>query len=201
MRSWLARLNKSRAAPEERRRFPRALEEVRLNSRLEASPPPAPPFDPTPVKPESRRLLLVASSGGHWVQLARLSPAFAGHDALYVATARGALAPSGGRPVRVVMDAARDSPLRLMALTLQLLWILLRFRPDWVISTGAAPGLLALRLGKSLGSRTIWIDSLANCEELSLSGRLARPHADLCLTQWPHLASETQGPYFWGSVL
>ncbi|MEZ5165889.1 MAG: hypothetical protein R2695_05115 [Acidimicrobiales bacterium] len=31
----------------------------------------------------SRRVLAVAPSGGHWVQLRRLVPAFAGHDVVY----------------------------------------------------------------------------------------------------------------------
>jgi hypothetical protein len=68
-----------------------------------------------------------------------------------------------------------------------------------VVSTGAAPGYIAIRLGKLLGARTVWIDSVANVEELSLSGRMVSGRADLCLTQWPHLAS---GPVaYMGTVL
>jgi len=68
------------------------------------------------------------------------------------------------------------------------------------VTTGSAPGLLALRLARLLGMRTVWIDSVANVEELSLSGRKARRYADLWLTQWPHLAKE-QGPEYRGSLL
>ena len=77
--------------------------------------------------------------------------------------------------------------------------MLLRERPHVVISTGAAPGYLALRAGKLLGARTIWIDSVANVEELSLSGRMSSSVADLCLTQWPHLADGDVG--YAGAVL
>ena len=70
-----------------------------------------------------------------------------------------------------------------------------------VISTGAAPGLVALAVAKLLtGSRTVWIDSIANTKQLSLSGRLARPVADAWLVQWPHLA-RPGGPEYWGAVL
>ena len=58
-----------------------------------------------------------------------------------------------------------------------------------MISTGAAPGYLAIRGARLLRARTAWIDSVANVEEVSLSGRLASEQADLCLTQWPHLAA------------
>ena len=69
-----------------------------------------------------------------------------------------------------------------------------------VVTTGAAPGLVALALAKLFaGSRTVWIDSIANTERLSLSGRLARPVADAWLTQWPHLA-RPGGPEHWGAV-
>jgi hypothetical protein len=69
-----------------------------------------------------------------------------------------------------------------------------------VISTGAAPGLFGVAIGSLLGARTIWVDSIANGEELSLSGHRARRFADLWLTQWPHLASK-DGPFYRGSVL
>jgi len=68
------------------------------------------------------------------------------------------------------------------------------------VSTGAAPGYIAVRLGKLLGARTAWIDSVANVEEVSLSGRMVGRHADLWLTQWRHLAKD-DGPQYRGEVL
>jgi exopolysaccharide biosynthesis glucuronosyltransferase PssD len=73
-------------------------------------------------------------------------------------------------------------------------------RPDVVISTGAAPGFFAIRLGRLMRARTIWIDSVANIEKMSLSGELVCGKADLVLTQWPHLAREG-APLYKGSVL
>ena len=59
---------------------------------------------------------------------------------------------------------------------------------------------LALVIGRILGARTIWLDSIANIEELSGSGRMVRRFADLWLTQWPHLAGP-DGPEYAGAVL
>ena len=70
----------------------------------------------------------------------------------------------------------------------RILRVVLKERPNVIVSTGAAPGYLAIRFGKLLRARTVWIDSVANVEELSLSGKMASTTADLCLTQWPHLA-------------
>jgi hypothetical protein len=43
------------------------------------------------------------------------------------------------------------------------------------------------------------VDSIANAEELSLSGRKVRRFADLWLTQWPDLVREG-GPEYAGAV-
>ncbi|WP_208539075.1 glycosyltransferase family protein [Algihabitans albus] len=99
-----------------------------------------------------------------------------------------------------ISDANRWQKLRLLWALLKLFAILLRVRPHTIITTGAAPGYLALRLGRLMGARTAWVDSIANAEELSLSGRKAGNHADVWLTQWEDLAS-ARGPQYRGSVL
>lgn len=150
-------------------------------------------------RPRQQRILAVASSGGHWVQLRRLVPAFAGHDVVYVTTDPRHRAEVGEARLYSVRDANRREKLKLLRSALTLSFVLLRERPDVIVSTGAAPGYLALRLGRLVGARTVWVDSMANAEELSLSGRLASTKADLCLTQWPHLAT---GPVTYeGAVL
>jgi UDP-N-acetylglucosamine:LPS N-acetylglucosamine transferase len=147
------------------------------------------------------RILAVASAGGHWVQLARLSEAFADSDTLYVTTVAGETAPSGDRPVAKITDASRNEPWRIVLAIFQLALLMLRFRPEAVVTTGAAPGYVALRLAKLRGCRTVWLDSIANAEQISLSAKLARPYADLWLTQWEELSRKTPGLQCWGQVL
>jgi len=153
--------------------------------------------------------MAVASAGGHWVQLRRLCKAWERLDVVYVSTEKG-LADLVRRDASekhfnqtsftAVVDANLSEKLRLAVQALQIFLIILRHRPDVVITTGAAPGYFAIRIGKILGARTIWIDSMANAEELSTSGKRIAPYADLWLTQWEHL-SKPQGPSFLGSVL
>ncbi len=163
--------------------------------------------------PRTPRVLAIASSGGHWIQLRRLRPAWKGCEVAYVTTDSGyrheVEADEGvaGNPAPrfyVVTDANRWQRLRLLWQAVELVVILLRERPDVVISTGAAPGVVALRLGSWLGARTAWVDSMANSRELSLSGRLAGRFATLWLTQWEHLATPAspgaRAPRFEGRV-
>lgn len=147
-----------------------------------------------------KKILAIASGGGHWVQLMRMMPAFADHDVAFVSTLDDHRAQVGGRRFYTVLDANRWHKMRLARMAAKLLWIVLRERPDIVISTGAAPGYFGLRFAKFFGARTIWVDSIANAERMSLSGLHAGRFADLWLTQWKHLA-KPQGPLFKGSVI
>jgi UDP-N-acetylglucosamine:LPS N-acetylglucosamine transferase len=139
---------------------------------------------------DRQRVLAVASSGGHWVQLRRLAPVFEGQDVAYLTTDPGHRSEVGAARFYAVKDANRSGKLALLRCALQILSVVVRERPTVVISTGAAPGYLAIRCARLMGARTVWIDSVANVEELSLSGRMASAIADLCLTQWPHLAGD-----------
>ncbi|HYO07783.1 MAG TPA: hypothetical protein VER17_02320 [Tepidisphaeraceae bacterium] len=148
----------------------------------------------------ARRVLAVASGGGHWIQLSRLMPAFSECDVAYVTTLDSYREQVRGARFYVVRDANMRTKGRLLLMTAKLVAVMLRERPDVVISTGAAPGYVAVRLGKLLGARTIWVDSMANAEQLSVSGQRVGAHADLWLTQWPHLAAP-EGPHYEGAVL
>lgn len=145
-------------------------------------------------------VLAISSGGGHWVQLMRLRPALDGHDVTYVTVDPAYQDDVRGAKFRTVCDATRWNRLRLLYTGAQVLWILLRVRPQVVISTGAAPGFFAVRFGRLLGSRTVWVDSIANVEKVSMSGEIALRHVDLFLTQWEHLALP-QGPQFAGAVI
>ena len=146
------------------------------------------------------RILAIASGGGHWIQLLRLRPAFEGADVTCASVGRDAAASVQGHRYYQFPDANRDRKIALLAQIMRIAWIVLRLRPDVIVSTGASCGYVAIRVGRLLGAKTLFIDSIANAEKLSLSAELVNRHADLLLTQWPHLSS-TDGPKYHGSVL
>jgi hypothetical protein len=147
-----------------------------------------------------KKIVAVSSGGGHWVELLRLAPAFEGHDLALVTVSDAYRSEAPTTRFHTVRECTRWDTWRCGYTFLQLLWILLRERPDVVVSTGALPGYFALRLGRWLGAKTVWLDSIANVDELSMSGLKIGPYADLWLTQWRHL-SGPHGPYYRGAVL
>lgn len=164
--------------------------------------------------PKTLRVLAVASSGGHWVQLMRLRPAWQGCNVAYLTTnesygdaLRQDAQRNGLPPPRfhVTVSANRWQKLRLLRQLFDICRIVARERPAVIVSTGASPGYFAIRVGKVLGARAVWIDSIANAGEMSLAGLKAGRSADLWLSQWESVAQTTsvdgRRPQCWGAVL
>ena len=161
------------------------------------------------------KILAIASAGGHWVQLQRMRTAWDGCDVTYVTTQKGYQqfvvedAQKRGQPspsYYYIIDANMQQKFKLLIQLLHITLILLLKRPDVIISTGASLGFFALKIGKLFGARTIWVDSIANSEEMSLSGTKIETAADLWLTQWENLSGpENQRingkPGYKGSVI
>jgi len=148
---------------------------------------------------KDKRIVLAASAGGHWVQLLRLRPAFEDFQIDYISTLPFDEKELNGK-LHVVTDANMSEKLKAMKMALQVFWVLLKVRPKFIVTTGALPGLASIAIGRLIGAKTIFIDSIANAEKMSLSGKGAKYFAHVWLTQWPDLAV-TDGPDYWGKVL
>ena len=149
---------------------------------------------------KKKKVLAVASGGGHWVQLMRLKTAFQDADVVYMSTNSSFAIDVPGARLVTVPDANIWEKVAMVKMFAAVFFRVAMIRPDVVVTTGAAPGLSALMVGKLFGARTMWIDSIANSEQLSGSGKVARHFADVWLTQWEHLAADS-GPQYWGGVL
>lgn len=148
------------------------------------------------------RICLAASAGGHTSQLLKLANSWNGYETFYVTTTevvRDKLSRFGS--VYVVGECNRQYPMRVAKVLLRCIRIVLKERPDVVISTGAAAGCMLCLLGKMLGAKVIWIDSITNVERISLSGRMVRYIADLFLVQWPELAQKSKNVEYVGEVV
>jgi len=148
---------------------------------------------------EMQQILAVSSGGGHWEQLMIISDAFDGCPVTYATTIKS-LAERTGKTATIIHDCNRNQPIEGLKCLWETFSLVRKTKPRVVISTGAMPGLFAIFFGRLLGARTVWIDSVANCEQMSMSGKIAGKLADLCLTQWQHLETGN-GPHYLGSVL
>jgi UDP-N-acetylglucosamine:LPS N-acetylglucosamine transferase len=145
-------------------------------------------------------VLAISSSGGHWVELSRLVAAFDGLAVEFASTDPGRAADVPAGRFHILTDANKHTPWRLLVCALAVMKLVLGLRPRVVITTGAAPGFVAIAFGKLFGARTVWVETVGAVDRMTLSGRIAKPFADLYLVQWPHLV-KPDGPHFRGSLL
>lgn len=146
------------------------------------------------------RVMAVASGGGHWEQMMQLRETMEPHGVRFVTTEPDLLTKAGIAGGSILPDCNLDQPWRSFKCMVSAFALVLRTRPSVIISTGAAPGFFCLLAGRTVGARTVWIDSVANVERLSKSGAMAKWIAHEWLTQWEHLATP-DGPHYAGSVL
>ncbi|WP_404463368.1 oligosaccharide biosynthesis protein Alg14 [Vreelandella aquamarina] len=151
-------------------------------------------------------ILLVGSFGGHFIQLKRLYGQLAQEVEQCSASFSFASTEQGlsveGVPAYCCPNIHRGSGIKaLLSALRQSYGVLKAAKPDVVISTGALPGLLLCFLAKVTGKKAVWVDSMANYQQLSFSGKIARFFCDVCLTQWEHLAANDKRVSYWGKVL
>lgn len=146
------------------------------------------------------KLLALASGGGHWVQLLRLRPAFDEFEVVYVSMFESYAQQLGGARLHIVPDASRFDIKSFAPVFAKAVAVLIKERPAAIVTTGSAPMLAFVLLGRMVGARTLWVDSIANSERMSSSGRLARKIAHKVISQWPEVAAR-EGVECWGSVI
>jgi UDP-N-acetylglucosamine:LPS N-acetylglucosamine transferase len=135
------------------------------------------------------KVLAVASGGGHVVELLRLQPAFEDHELIYMSTHESFASAFAGSHYVVVPDLSRWNAFRIPFVMLKMYRKIAALRPDVVITTGAAPGVLALFIGWLMGMKTIWVEASCHTEKVSVSGKICALFADRIYTQWPQLAT------------
>ena len=83
-----------------------------------------------------------------------------------------------------------------------LAWRLLRRRrPDVILSTGAGIAVPFFLIGKLLGIRLIYVESVTRTETISLSGRLIYPLTNRFFVQWPGAEKRLRRAEYAGGIL
>lgn len=132
----------------------------------------------------------VASSGGHWEELMCIKSIADEHDTVFVTEEGGQARDSSLENIYLLPQTNRRQTyflwrfLKLMASARK---IMLREKPDFVVTTGALIAFPFCLYAKWMGAKVIYIESFARVDDRSLTGRLVYPMADLFLVQWESL--------------
>jgi UDP-N-acetylglucosamine--N-acetylmuramyl-(pentapeptide) pyrophosphoryl-undecaprenol N-acetylglucosamine transferase len=145
------------------------------------------------------RVCLAASGGGHLRQLLDLQPFWSAHDYFFV-TEDTALGQSlrDSHPTHFVPhfglgQARLGAPLKMLASATANVFktgaLMLRMRPDLVVSTGAGAVFFTVLWARLLGAHVVVIESFARFQRPSVFGRMTRPLADDFVVQSAALAA------------
>ena len=145
----------------------------------------------------------VASSGGHWEELMCIRSIAQEHDTVYVTEEGGQARDSSLEPVYLVPQINRrqkDFAWRFLKLLISAGKIMLREKPDFVVTTGALIAFPFCLYGKLLGAKVIYIESFARVTDGNRTGRLIYKFADLFIYQWEQLASVYPNGVYGGGI-
>ncbi|MFZ1993089.1 MAG: PssD/Cps14F family polysaccharide biosynthesis glycosyltransferase [Solirubrobacteraceae bacterium] len=147
-------------------------------------------------------MLLVASSGGHLLELLELIGEH-GYERRHWVTfdKPDAQVLLDGEPVTFAFSPTNRNVKNLVRNLVLAVRLIGRHRPDAVISTGAGIAVPFLCAARLFGKRAIYVESLARIDQLSLSGRLVYWIVTDFFVQWPELATRNPRSRFVGAIL
>ena len=134
------------------------------------------------------KICLVCSAGGHLRQLIQLEPVFGRHEHFFIINNRTPLK----REIleRTYFIARSHKDWKFLVNLVEAFRILLKERPDVIISTGAGCAVPVALVAKLFFRHpVIYIESFAAVHRPTLTGRIMYRMADKFLYQWEHLAN------------
>ena len=143
---------------------------------------------------KKKRVLFISSTGGHLEELMQLKPMFEKYD-YYIVTEKTKsnlnLINKYPKKVSLLTYGTKKNmltyPFILLINSFKSLFIYLKFRPKFIVSTGSHTAGPMCCIGKILGSKIIYIETFANSKTKSVAGSLVYKFADLFIVQWEEM--------------
>jgi UDP-N-acetylglucosamine:LPS N-acetylglucosamine transferase len=146
-------------------------------------------------------VLIVCSAGGHLQEaLAATAGAVADFAVATFRVPHMTTAPAGARSVHYLLDP-HVSLWKYTVNAAQSLVLMLRLRPRVVLTTGAGIAIPCALIGKVLGAKLVFVETVASVERLSRTGEFLYRYADLFIVQWPTLCEGHPRAVYGGCVL
>ncbi len=139
-----------------------------------------------PRKHKRFRICMACSAGGHLAQAIAIAEGFQeNYDIFFVTYQLPHLGQGvGNYRTHFVTNPHVHYPLFLVNLVQSFL-LMIRERPDAVISTGSGVAIFPCLIAKLFGAKLVYVESGSRVVNPSRTGRLLYRYADLFLVQWP----------------
>ena len=144
-----------------------------------------------------KKVLFISSTGGHLEELTQLKSMFDRYE-YYLVTEKTksnmSLLKKYPKRVSFLIYGTYTTflkkityPFKLIANCFISLYIYIKVRPKFIVSTGAHTAGPMCLIGKIFGSKIIFIETFANSKTRTKTGRIVYKFADLFIVQWKEM--------------
>lgn len=138
-----------------------------------------------------KKVMFIASTGGHLDELLQLKSLFKKYD-YHLVTEKDKttinLKNIYGKKISYLLYGTRKKkftyPFVSICNIIKTIGLYIKYRPKYIITTGAHTAVPMCYLGKLFGSKIIYIETFANIHNKTLTGKLIYPIANLFIVQW-----------------
>lgn len=145
----------------------------------------------------------IASSGGHWEEILCLDELIKNSDCFFV-TEQGAQSRACSftqlYTCRQINRHEKFFIEHFVCLWKSAVHIIKEEKPDAIISTGALMAFPFMIVAKLFGAKIIYIESFARIDNMSLTGKLIYPFADLFCVQWKSMLKKYPRAKYIGGI-
>jgi len=137
-----------------------------------------------------KKVLFISSCGGHLVELLKLEPMFKDYDS-YIITEKtkgnSKLKDKYKNKISFLVYGTKDHmlvyPFKLLYNSFKSLFLYIKIRPKYIVTTGAHTAGPICVIGKIFGSKIIYIETFANMNKKTITGKIIYNFADLFIVQ------------------
>ena len=143
---------------------------------------------------KKKKVLFISSTGGHLTELLQLKPLFSKYD-YHIITEKDKtnkdLKNKYKERISYLPYGTRSHFFKYifiyLFLILKTIYLYFKIRPKVIITTGTHTVGPMCYLGKIFGSKIIYIETFANINKKTATGKLIYPIADLFIVQWEEM--------------
>lgn len=140
---------------------------------------------------KKKKVLFIASTGGHLNELMQLNKMFEKYD-YYIITEKTksniSLTKKYPKKISFLVYGTKDKKLaylpKFIYNCLKSLFLYLKVRPKYIVTTGTHTAVPICYIGSFFGSKIIYIETFANSTTKTMAGTMIYPIADLFIVQW-----------------
>lgn len=143
---------------------------------------------------KKKKVLFISSTGGHFNELQQLRPLFDKYD-YHIITEKDestkTLKEKYKDKISYLPYGTRKHIFKYIFiytyLCLKTIYLYFKIKPQYIVTTGTHTAGPMCYLGKLFGSKIIYIETFANRNRKTATGRLIYPIADLFIVQWKEM--------------